>query len=239
MIPNIIVITFRTLSPELDEALANDDLGQILTHLFATGIGIILAFRYSRVRDHEYRRSKAIDALSRTYKLEDKGLWEKGEVAIQRLEARAHFDFKGRKASRSRMKMQGSIGQFNRESEELEHNEDDSEYSVSVDGIEIIKEKREEQKLPEIFFFRLIANFFSSLVDKSANKRAEKNKQEVKKKQLITKDRVDDFQSFSSAGGSQWVIPDGTQRKTRFCNSCSTYNDAVSDYCTSCGSFMS
>tara|TARA_B100000927_G_scaffold283561_1_gene271453 strand:- start:114 stop:833 length:720 start_codon:yes stop_codon:yes gene_type:complete len=239
MIPNIIVITFRTLSPELDEALANDDLGQILTHLFATGIGIILAFRYSRVRDHEYRRSKAIDALSRTYKLEDKGLWEKGEVAIQRLEARAHFDFKGRKASRSRMKMQGSIGQFNRESEELEHNEDDSEYSVSVDGIEIIKEKREEQKLPEKFFFRLIANFFSSLVDKSANKRAEKNKQEVKKKQLITKDRVDDFQSFSSAGGSQWVIPDGTQRKTRFCNSCSTYNDAVSDYCTSCGSFMS
>ena len=239
MIPNIIVITFRTLSPELDEALANDDLGQILTHLFATGTGIILAFRYSRVRDHEYRRSKAIDALSRTYKLEDKGLWEKGEVAIQRLEARAHFDFKGRKASRSRMKMQGSIGQFNRESEELEHNEDDSEYSVSVDGIEIIKEKREEQKLPENFFFRLIANFFSSLVDKSAIKRAEKNKQEVKKKQLITKDRVDDFQSFSSAGGSQWVIPDGTQRKTRFCNSCSTYNDAVSDYCTSCGSFMS
>ena len=135
--------------------------------------------------------------------------------------------------------MQGSIGQLNRELEELEHNEDDSEYSVSVDGIEIIKEKREEQKLPEKFFFRLIANFFSSLVDKSANKRAEKNKQEVKKKQLITEDRANDFQSFSSAGGSQWVIPDGTQRKTKFCNSCSTYNDAVSDYCTSCGSFMS
>jgi len=239
MIPNIIVITFRTLSPELDEAFANDDLGQILTHLFATAIGIILAFRYSRVRDHEFRRSKAIDALSRTYKLEDKGLWEKGEVAIQRLEARAHIDFKGRKASRSRMKMEGSIGQLNRELDELEHNEDDSEYSVSVDGIEIIKEKKGEQKLPENFFFRLIANFFSSLVDKSANKRAEKNKQEIKKKQSIPKERIDDFQSFSSAGDSKWVIPDGTQRKTRFCNSCSTYNDAVSDYCTSCGSFMS
>ena len=72
MIPNIIVIAFRTLSPELDEALANDDLGRIMTHLFATAIGIILAFRYSRVRDHEFRRSKAIDALSRTYKMEDK-----------------------------------------------------------------------------------------------------------------------------------------------------------------------
>ncbi len=238
MIPNIIVIAFRTLSPELDEALANDNLGQILTHLFATVIGIILAFRYSRVHDHEFRRSKAIDALSRTYKLEDKGLWEKGEVAIQRLEARAHSDFKGRKASRSRMRMQGNIGQLNRELEELEHNEDDSEYSVSVDGIEITQEKKGEQKMPEKSLFQLIANFLSSLVDKSANKRAEKHNQEVKKKQSITKERIDDFQSFSSAGGSQWVIPDGTQRKTRFCNSCSTYNDAVSDYCTSCGSFM-
>ena len=239
MIPNIIVITFRTLSPELDEALANDDLGEILTYLSATAIGIILAFRYSRVRDHEFRRSRAIDALSRTYKMEDKGLWEKGEVAIQRLEARAHSDFKGRKASRSRMRMQGSIGQLNRELEELEHNEDESEYSVSVDGIEIIKERKDEQKLPERKIWDLVAIFFYSLVDKSANKRAKKHKQEVKKKQSITKEVIDDFQSFSSTRGSKWAISDGTQKKTRFCNSCSTYNDAVSDYCTSCGSFMS
>ena len=239
MIPNIIVIAFRTLSPELDEALANDDLGEILTHLSATAFGIILAFRYSRVRDHEFRRSKAIDALSRTYKMEDKGLWEKGEVAIQRLEARAHSDFKGRKASRSRMRMQGSIGQLNRELEELEHNEDDSEYSVSVDGIEIVKQRKDEQKSSEKKITELVANFFHSLVHNSAIKRAEKNKQEVKKKQSITKEGIDDSQSFSSTAGSQWVIPDGTQRKTRFCNSCSTYNDAVSDYCTSCGSFMS
>ena len=34
MIPNIIVIAFRTLSPELDEALANDDLGEILIYLW-------------------------------------------------------------------------------------------------------------------------------------------------------------------------------------------------------------
>tara|TARA_A100001037_G_scaffold84769_1_gene76867 strand:- start:354 stop:767 length:414 start_codon:yes stop_codon:yes gene_type:complete len=136
------------------------------------------------------------------------------------------------------MRMQGSIGQLNRELEELEHNEDDSEYSVSVDGIEIIKKRKDEQKLPERKIWELVVNFFSSLVDKSANKRAEKHKQEEKKKQSITKERIDDFQSFSSPGGSQWVIPDGTQKKTRFCNSCSTYNDAVSDYCTSCGSFM-
>ena len=135
--------------------------------------------------------------------------------------------------------MQGSVGQLNRELEELEHNEDDSEYSVRVDGIEIVKERKEEKKISEKKISELVANFFYSLVDKSAKKRADKNKQELKKKQSITNDRIEDFQSFSSTGGSQWVIPDGTQRKTRFCNSCSTYNDAVSDYCTSCGSFMS
>ena len=134
--------------------------------------------------------------------------------------------------------MQGSIGQLNRELGELEHNEDDSEYSVSVDGIEIIKKRKDEQKLPERKIWELVVNFFSSLVDKSANKRAEKNKQEVKKNQSITKERIDDFQSFSATRGSQWVIPDGTQKKTRFCESCSTYNYAVSDYCTTCGSFM-
>ena len=238
LIPNIIVIAFRILSPELDDALANDNLGQISIHILATIIGIILAFRYSRVHDHEFRRSKAIDALSRTYKMEDKGLWEKGEVAIQRLEIRAHSDFKGRKASFSRKRMQGSIGQINRESQESEHNDDDSDYSVSVDGIEIIKERKDEQKFPDRKIWEIVSHFLSSLIDKSANKRAEKKKQEAKKKQSMTKERNEDFQSFSPDGDSQWVIPGGTQRKTRFCNSCSTYNDAVSDYCTSCGSFM-
>ena len=238
LIPNVIVMAFRTLSPELDEALTNDDSGQILIHTSALVIGIFLAFRYSRIRDHEFRRSKAVNALSRTYKLEDKGLWEKGEVAIQRLEAKAHSDFKGRKASYSRMRMQGSIGQLNRELEESEHNEDDSEYSISVDGIEIIQERRHEQNMPERKIWEVVANILSSLVDKTANKRAEKQKRAVEKKQSISKEGVDDYQSFSSTGDSQWVIPDGIQKKTTFCTSCSTYNDAVSDYCTSCGSFM-
>ncbi|MAF19466.1 MAG: hypothetical protein CL966_01845, partial [Euryarchaeota archaeon] len=198
LIPNVIVMAFRTLSPELDEALTNDDSGQILIHTSALVIGIFLAFRYSRIRDHEFRRSKAVNALSRTYKLEDKGLWEKGEVAIQRLEAKAHSDFKGRKASFSRMRMQGSIGQLNRELEESEHNEDDSEYSISVDGIEITQERSHEQNMPERKIWEVIANILSSLVDKSANKRAEKQKRAVEKKQSISKEGVDDYQSFSS-----------------------------------------
>ena len=240
LIPNIIVIAFRILSPELNEALSNDDLGQIAIHTCATIIGILLAYRYSRVHDHEFRRSKAIDALSKTYKMEDKGLWEKGEVAIQKLEARAYSDFKGRKASSSRKRMQGSIGQINRESIESEHKKkSDSEYSISVDGIEMNKESREEPPLSERNFLEKITDFLSSLIDKSANRRAEKMKQaELKEITSMAHKGIDKSQSFSIDGDSQWVIPEGTQKKTRFCDSCSTYNDANTNYCTSCGSFM-
>ena len=72
LIPNIVLVSFRKLSPELNEALSNDDSGQIVAHSVALLIGLIMAYRYSVVHDHEFRRSKAISALSKTYKLEDK-----------------------------------------------------------------------------------------------------------------------------------------------------------------------
>ncbi len=144
--PNIVLFSFRILSPELNEALSNDDSGQIASHTLALLIGLILAYRNSVVHDHEFHRSKAISALSKTYKLEDRGLWEKGEVAIQKLEARAYSDFKGRKAKSSRRRMQGNIGELNRESAELEQMVGEhSEYTVAVDGIEQKKETIEEQ----------------------------------------------------------------------------------------------
>ena len=99
--PNIVLFSFRILSPGLNEALSNDDFAQSVAYTLALLIGLIMAYRYSVVHDHEFRRSKAISALSKTYKLEDRGLWEKGEVAIQKLEARAYSDFKGRKATTS------------------------------------------------------------------------------------------------------------------------------------------
>ena len=113
--PNLLLFSFRILSPELHEALSNDNLEQTLAHSIALVIGLIMAYRYSVVHDHEFRRSKAISALSKTYRLEDRGLWDKGEVAIQKLEARAYSDFKGRKANVSRRRMQGNIGEINRE----------------------------------------------------------------------------------------------------------------------------
>ena len=232
LIPNIVILSFRTLSPELNEALSNDYFGQIVAHSLALLIGLIMAYRYSVVHDHEFRRSKAISALSKTYKLEDRGLWEKGEVAIQKLEARAFSDFKGWKATTSRRRMQGKIGEINRESQELiQKIGDNSEFTLSVDGVEQKQETIEEPPKEKPKLISRVSKFISSSVEKTASRREERRKKAALQKSESSYPLVED-------ANSRWAIPQGTQMKTRLCSSCSTYNDAESDYCSSCGSLI-
>jgi len=232
LIPNIVLFSFRTLSPALNEALSNDDSEQIVVHSLALLVGLLMAYRYSVVHDHEFRRSKAINALSKTYKLEDKGLWEKGEAAIQKLEARAHSDFKGRKAITSRRRMQGKIGEINRESPELEQKiGNHSEFTVSVDGVEQKMEANEEPPQDKPTIISRVSDFISSSVVKTASRREERRKKvALQKSESISPLVVD--------ANSRWTIPQGTQMKTRLCGSCSTYNEAESNYCSSCGSLI-
>ena len=232
LIPNIVLFSFRTLSPDFGEALSNDDSAQILAHLMALIIGVIMAYRYSVVHDHEFRRTKAISDLSKTYKLVDRGLWEKGEVAIQKLEARAHSDFKGRKAITSRRRMHGKIGEINRESLELEQKiGDNSEFTVSVDGVEQKKETIEEPPEDKPNLISRVSKLISSSVEKTASRREERRKKAVLQKSESSYPLVNEE-------NSRWAIPQGTQMKTILCGSCSTYNDAESNYCSACGSLI-
>jgi len=232
LIPNLVFFSFRKLSPELNEALSNDTSGQIAAHSLALFIGLIMAYRYSLVHDHEFRRSKAISALSKTYKLEDRGLWEKGEAAIQKLEARAHSDFKGRKANTSRMRMRGKIGEINRESSEIEQKiGEHPEFTVSVDGVEQKKEIIEGPSQDYPNFISRVSNLISSSVEKTASRREERRKKSALRKSESSPPLVED-------ANSRWSIPQGTQMKTRLCGSCSTYNEAESNYCSSCGSLI-
>ena len=163
--------------------------------------------------------------------MEDRGLWEKGEVAIQRLEARAFSEFKGRKATASRRRMQGMIGEINRESQEIEQKmSDDSDYPVSVDGIEQ-KKKAEEKQHEKTNPTSRFSNFISSSIEKSANRREER-----RKKLALQKSKPS--LPFEDDNNSTWAVPVGTQRKVIFCEICSTYNDAESNYCSSCGSHI-
>ena len=170
--------------------------------------------------------------LSKTYKLEDRGLWEKGEVAIQKLEARAHSDFKGRKAITSRRRMHGKIGEINRESLELEQKiGDNSEFTVSVDGVEQKKETIEEPPEDKPNLISRVSKLISSSVEKTASRREERRKKALLQKSESSYPLLDDE-------NSRWAIPQGTQMKTILCDSCSTYNDAESNYCSACGSLI-
>jgi len=228
LVPTIFLVSFRILSPELNEALSNDIIDQVVVHSIGVILGLIMMYRYSRVLDHEYRRSKAIDSLSKIYKLEDKGLWDKGEVAIQKLEARAFSDFKGRRSSKSRRRMQGNIGQLNRESNELEHSADEnSAYPISVDGNESIPTQQSNNGN----VLSRISDFLLKKIDSAAQRRMEKKRKEELRK--IEKSAFNE-----QDGDSRWIIPKGVQKKARLCGLCSTYNDLESNYCSSCGSII-
>ncbi len=235
-LPTIILISFRIFSPELNEALSNDIISEIFIHSIAIIFGLFIMWRYRFIDDHEYRRSKAIEDLSRTYKLEDKGLWDKGEAAIQKLEARAYADFRGRKGIVARQRMQSNIGDLNRESREVEQHDSQSKYSIRIDGVEQnigpIDSNQEKTK----GFVTRVSEFIANSIESSASRRIQR-----KKEKDLSAQTKDDYSYPELDVGSQWVIPEETQsrRKARFCSQCSTYNEADSNYCSSCGSLIS
>ena len=235
LLPSIFLISFRILSPELNEALSNDSYSEIGIHSAAIILGLFSMWRYRFIDDHEYRRSKAIDDLSRTYKLEDKGLWEKGDAAIQKLEARAYADFRGKKGNVAMKRMQSSIGELNRESREVEQSTGESDFSIRVDGVEQNSSPPETEQMQKKGLVARMTEFIESSIESSASRRVERRK----KRESITK--KDEYPYPELDDQSQWIIPDQTQnrKKARFCNKCSTYNEAESNYCTSCGSYLS
>ena len=231
--PNVILFTFRILSPSLNEAMSNDNIVQASIHLLGLLIGLFAMFRYTSVYDHEYRRSKAIRGLSRTYRMEDKGLWDKGEIAIQKLEASAYSDSKGRKGLNLRKGMQGKIGEINREQGEITEGDyiENTVLSIQVDGyIEQDSSEPMENKGTTSLFSH-ISKFISDSIEKSASKRVEiqKTKQKSSRKSA----------PYVSSNNSKWSVADSGAIQAKLCNHCSTYNEADSNYCNSCGAYIS
>ncbi len=234
LLPNLVVVAFRIFSPEFDDALSNDIVSELSIHLVALMFGIFIMYRYRLVEDHEYRRTKAIESLSRTYKQEDRGLWEKGELAMQRLEARAFSDFRGRRASIARKKMQSSIGELNREEREVEHSEEQSDFSEMVSGVEQQSNSGPGRKTTETNS-KKISDLFKNFIERTANRRIESRK---KRELRSHKKKASSFDNINK--DSQWATPSHSEKRTQaiLCKSCSTYNYPDSNYCTSCGSFI-
>lgn len=232
VLPNMFVFSFRIASSELNEALSNDLFTEIMAHSLAILIGIIMAWRYRFIDDHEHRRSKAIKSLSKTYRQEDKGLWEKGDSAIERLEARAYADFKGRRGKTAIQKMQSNIGAINREEIEVEDFPDSQPYKINIEGMEDEPDPSVETEQRNIF--SKINEFMKKAVERSASRRLNR---QIKNENSKKKDEYD-YPELDN--DSDWAIPKEAinRKKAKLCLQCSTYNDADTSYCYSCGSYI-
>ena len=135
--PTLCVGALRFGLPNIETLLKEDLIAQAIIHGLAILLGIVMFLRYRVVEDHEYHRSSAIKNLSSMYRLEDKGLWNRGDDALDRLEAQAHNQPKGRAGLRFQQRMTGKVSDLNKEQSELNLDRDDSrmEVDVQVEGM--------------------------------------------------------------------------------------------------------
>ena len=135
--PTLCVGALRFGLPNIETLLKEDLIAQAIIHGLAILLGIVMFLRYRVVEDHEYHRSSAIKNLSSMYRLEDKGLWNRGDDALDRLEAEARNQPKGRAGLRFQQRMTGKVSDLNKEQSELNLDRDDSrmEVDVQVEGM--------------------------------------------------------------------------------------------------------
>ena len=236
VLPSLILSSFRLLSPEFSNALSNDPIVEISSHSIALAVGVIATLRYRFVEDHEYHRSKAIGRLSRTYRMEDKGLWEKGDSAIERLEAKAFSDFKGKGASIARRRMHSSIGEINRESAEIEQSrEEQSQFSIIVDGVEQNFSDKSQMPEKKKGLFSRWSEFILDSVERTAIKRSNRSANLEKSSENSTF-----LEKSHPSDEALWDIEAErpSSPATRLCNGCGSYNYLSSNYCSSCGSYI-
>lgn len=238
LLPSLLLISFRLVSLEFNEVLSNDLVTEFGAHLVALALGFFAVIRYRFIADHEYHRSKAIGRLSRTYRLEDKGLWEKGDAAIETLEAKAYSEIKGRRAVIAQKRMQSNIGEMNRESSEIEQSEENqSSFSIHIDGVE---QRQRNEEIDETQSSRKsipsrISEYLRNAVEKTAIRRAQISKERA----TIPRPSTEEEKMLPSIG-SQWVVPDASSSalSPKMCHECGIFNDPIANYCSTCGSLI-
>ena len=194
--------------------------------------------RYRVIEDYEYHRSATIKRLRKSYSQEDKGLWDKSEIAIKKLEEQSSQQVKGRKEALIQAKMSGNIGSLNAESFEKEVDTDDEIEVVThhrnigtiIDEVIIEKNNTETSK-----------SFLSKRLEKSALKRLEKKRLKVAKKEIKKSNNKPKVKGYNQNDENQWDLSSKTQLTPTVtsCKECGTLNNSTNPYCTSCGTYLS
>ena len=201
--PTICVVALRFGLPNIEELLKQDILAQVIIHTIAIILGVIMYFRYRVVEDHEYHRSSAIKGLSNMYRLEDKGLWNRGDAALDKLESQASGEPRGRAGLRFQKRMRGRISDLNKEGSELELDSADSrmDVDVQVEGAsynsDSVKTQSEEVSEPS---GSLGASAEASAQRRLAKELARREKQAAKDEKKAKKQAKKEAKAASKAG---------------------------------------
>ena len=237
--PTLCVVAIRFGLPALEEVISQDYVLEISIHALALSLGVLMLYRYLRVEDHEFHRSRAIRRLSKTYKSEDRGLWdEKSDRALQKLEIKANSS--NRKISTKVAKrMTGKVGSLNSEMDESEV-DDEYEAEVRVSGLQTIIDEENMGQKGEQKKRISISNFINSSLDRSARRRLLKMKKKEEKKRIKDLQKTKNRASKNKLSDSPWddTPPSSNIRTVNKCNHCGAMNDSDSQYCITCGNYL-
>ena len=227
--PTMCVVALRYGSDALEEVISQDTTLRYSIHAAALLVGVVMFMRYRKIEDHEFHRSRAIRKLSKAYSREDRGLWEKGEAAIERMEAKASTPATGRKALKAQALKSGTVGSLNTERSEEDIGEDTEPPQTQTTGISTMvdEEAIAEPKGPGTF--SRISGAINSRLDASAERRMEHRVTKASKKA-----------SSKTSSDDQWATPaeSSLARSVISCTACGALNNSGTPYCTSCGEFL-
>ena len=237
--PTMCIVAVRFGIPALNEVISNDFILEASLHIFAVLVGLFMLTRYSRIEDHEYPRSNAIRRLSKTYKNEDRGLWdEKSDKALEKLESKANSPIKRVNKNLTR-RMSGSIGSLNTEMSETEV-EDGYQAEVRVLGMQTIVDEEAIDVTKQKQSKASISKLLSSSLDRSAERRLQKIKNRQEKAKIKAKKKSIKKNSKAKVGNSPWdgSVTTSTVKSVISCSQCGVLNNRESQYCTSCGNLL-
>jgi len=222
--PVLCLTALRAILPTVDDVLSKDLFSQVISYSFVLILGLFMLSKYRVIKDHEYHRSKAIRKLSKSYKLEDKGLWENSDEILNKLEIKAKSNFNDDGFNSA---MKGFVGSLNKERNEdtmeeevIELINNDNNIIIIIIII-IIKNQIKLTSLNQLYF--KIKNLLNMLIEKSASKKINNNKASIN----------------LSQNNIKWDIKSTiSTSKVTICVSCNSLNDMDSNYCVSCGIYL-
>ena len=238
LMPSLCVIAVRYGLDTVNEVISNDIILELGIHSLALLIGIFMYAKYGVVEDHEFHRSAVIKRLSKSYSQEDKGLWDKTDNAMSKLEENAKSIAKGRKGQLVQAKMSGNIGSLNIESTEIEVDDDlDIEIVTHHRGVNTIV----DETVLENKTVKSKKSFITRRLEKSASKRIERKKIKQQRKNAKANKNVMKSNANNAGSDNHWDMPISSNltKSVVPCKECGTLNNSTNPYCTSCGTYLS